>query len=187
MATVFGAVIELLRTFGLFRVILPFMLVFAIVYAVLKKTQILGDQPWSDSVAAIISLAIAFFVIASTPVVSALERLLPNTAFLLVVIVLFLMVLGLFGFDIGDIFKGDKKAKIILALIFTFIFLALVGFAAPDMPVLGPFAKFLMGPIEIPELTEETVALIVVVGILIAVVVGIPYFITRSTGGTEIG
>jgi len=186
MATVFGAVIELLRTFGLFRVILPFMLVFAIVYAVLKKTQILGDQPWSDSVAAIISLAIAFFVIASTPVVSALERLLPNTAFLLVVIVLFLMVLGMFGFNIGDIFQ-DKKAKIILALIFTFIFLALVGFAAPDMPVLGPFAKFLMGPIEIPELTEETVALIVVVGILIAVVVGIPYFITRSTGGTEIG
>src|SRR3989344_1004630 len=81
-------VLNLLTAFGMFRVVLPFLLIFAILYGIILKTGLLGNisgadaQPQVKSIAAIISLATAFLVIGYSPVVEALATLIPQASFL---------------------------------------------------------------------------------------------------------
>ena len=44
MATPFREVIEFFDSIGLFDVVLPFLLVFTIVFAILEKTKVLGTE-----------------------------------------------------------------------------------------------------------------------------------------------
>ena len=80
--------------FGFFRVVTPFLLIFALMYGILLHTKVLGDvteNAWVRNVAAIISLATAFLVISYTPVVDALSVLIPQASFLLVVVLFLIM------------------------------------------------------------------------------------------------
>ena len=53
----FRSILEIWRNAGIFDIILPFLLIFALVFAILEKSKILGSN---RAVYAIISLAISF-------------------------------------------------------------------------------------------------------------------------------
>ncbi|MFH0868651.1 MAG: hypothetical protein V1839_00315 [archaeon] len=165
-------VMTLLQNFGFFRVVLPFLLIFALIYAILMKTGVLGKitDPWMKTVPAIISMAIAFFVISSTPVVDLMMTLIPQASFILVVALFLLMIITFVApteFLTGAL---DKKWLIPLAIFLIVVFLGIIGAATPQIPLLHGIAQALMGNLALPELTSEVVSTI----IAILVIFGIP-------------
>ncbi|MBD3263210.1 hypothetical protein GF374_02420 [Candidatus Woesearchaeota archaeon] len=172
---VFDAAINLLGEFGFFRVVLPFLLIFALFYAVLLKTGILGqaEQARVRTIASIIAFVAAFLVIAYTPVVDALATLIPQASFLLVIAMLFLMLLAFIVPKWEDKIGKSKLYWGAAAVILFVIFLAMVGVSVGDqVPILGTFAKLMMGQIPL-ELTTETINLL----IAFAVIIGVPLFV----------
>ena len=89
-----------LRDFGLFDVVLPFLLVFAIVFAILEKTKILGQEEGGApkrNINSIVSFVIALLVVSTNKIVTALNEALPNIVLLVVILVSFLLLIGVFS------------------------------------------------------------------------------------------
>lgn len=94
MASTLGSAVEFLSDLGLFDVVLPFLLVFSVVFAILEKTEILGKG--KKNINSIVALSVALITIAANGVVNTINAALPNVVLILVAILSFLMLLGLF-------------------------------------------------------------------------------------------
>ena len=87
---------------GLYDVLLPFLLVFVLVFAMLEKTKVLGtEKVGNEHVAkkplnAIIAFTMAFFVVASVQLVNIVHEVLATAALLLIAGTLLLLFLGIF-------------------------------------------------------------------------------------------
>ncbi len=185
-------VMQLLVAFGFFRVVLPFLLIFALFYAILLKTKVLGEdgQPWVKTTASIISMVAAFMVIAYTPVVDAIATFVPQASFLLVVALLVLMLFSFIGFDAKTIF-GEKPEIgkywwVFVPLIL--IFIAIAGYAAgPDIPILYGIAQIMSGGINVqldPESLNLLIGLAIVIGIPLLVVIAVVWGSKGTTTAT---
>lgn len=126
--------IQFFQKFGLFDVLLPFLLVFTIVFAILEKTMILGseekgkDKP-KKNLNSMVAFVVAMLVVASNKVVTALQVALPNIILLIFIGVSFLMMIGTFAttgeFDLKAKHKGYYGALVAImffgvALIFLY-------------------------------------------------------------------
>lgn len=80
--------------------VLPFLLVFVLVYAVLQKTKILGED--KKQINAIISLVIGLIAVSFSSYVGVIVNLIPVLAVGLVIILVFLLLWGI-------VFVGGKK------------------------------------------------------------------------------
>ena len=88
----FNSAIQQWQAIGIFDVMLPFILIFAIIFAILQKTKILSGRKGID---AIVAMAIGFIAIIN-PYVSQLMRvLLENTVVAVLIIVAAMLLLGL--------------------------------------------------------------------------------------------
>jgi hypothetical protein len=166
-------------------VVLPFLLVFALVYAVVLKTKVLGDptsNPWVKSVAAVIAFSAGFFVVAYTPVVSAIQTFVPEASFLILIVFFILLVLAMFGITTEREWgKSFPIALAVIGIIVVLIFLAIAGFSiGQSVPALYTYSQFMMGMIPI-ELTEETISWLVAIVIILVIPIAIIYLITRSS------
>lgn len=99
----FRSVIGFLDKMGVYDVILPFLLVFTIVFAVLEKTKILGTEKLADgkehtkkNLNSMVAFVVAFLVIASTQLVRVVSEVMANVVLLLILAVCFLMLVGVF-------------------------------------------------------------------------------------------
>lgn len=79
--------------FGIFDIVLPFLLVFTVIFAILQSTKILGAK---KNVDAVVALVLALLVIQSETIVGTIRRFLPNVALAVIVILMFLLFLGIF-------------------------------------------------------------------------------------------
>ncbi|MEM4366362.1 MAG: hypothetical protein QXN46_02080 [Candidatus Woesearchaeota archaeon] len=118
-----------LQVLGVFDVLIPFVLIFTILYAVLQKVGVFKEKKFNI----LISLAIALLVVvphvvggypAGFDVVEIINRSLPQIGCLLIAFVLFLIMVGLVwkpqkGTEL--VFQG-ALVPIIVALILFFIF-----------------------------------------------------------------
>ncbi len=135
MVTPLGKAVEFFRDFGLFDIVLPFLLVFAIVYAVLDKTRILGsykdkagEQP-QKNLNAVVAFVIAMLVVAAANIVSVINEALPNIILLLVVLISFMVLIGVFA-EQGEFYKmsGYKTSTaVFVGLIFIGVILIFLG------------------------------------------------------------
>jgi len=129
-----GQAIEFFQEFGLFDIVLPFLLVFTLVFAILEKTKILGTEPKDDesprkNLNAMVAFVVGLLVVASNKVVTALNEALPNIVLLLVVFIAFLLLIGTFfrtsekGFDISQIsgWKGVLFGIAFVGVLFSFL------------------------------------------------------------------
>ncbi len=102
MASTFRNVIDFFNDLGIYDVILPFLLVFTMVFALLEKTKILGmDKIGNDyypkkSLNSMVAFTSAFFVVASSKAVAVINETLAHVFILLLMAVLGLLVLGTF-------------------------------------------------------------------------------------------
>ena len=146
----------LLQQFGFFKVVLPFLLIWAIFYAILLKTKVLGDDSQqTKNIAGVIATVAGFMVITYTPVVEAIAILLPQASFLLVVALLVIMTLAFIvpnWTEQVNTLKG--KHLVVLSVFIMLIFLGIIGFAVGDkVPALYSLSALLSGQIAfaIPE------------------------------------
>jgi len=98
--TVFGGVIEFFNRLGVYDIVLPFLLVFSIVFAILDKTKVLGFDEIEGkkypkkSLNAIVAFVISFLVVASANLVKVINEAVANVVLLLIVLIMFLMLVG---------------------------------------------------------------------------------------------
>src|SRR3989344_9704155 len=100
MPSTLSRAIDFFREFGLFDIILPFLLVFTLVFAILEKTKIFwteedGKTP-RKNLNAMVGFVVGLLVVATARVVSIINKALPNIMLILVISISFLILLGSF-------------------------------------------------------------------------------------------
>jgi hypothetical protein len=172
--------LDFLRAFGFFNVVLPFLLIFTIVFGVLEKTRIFGSEKFKGddvprrNLNSVVAFCIAFFVVAASNVVVMLQVSLPIIALLLVAIVVFLLLFGaLMGEEElkGGIslwkYKGFKSTFVI-AITVAILAILLAGFG-----LLGPLLGYVGGNVSGTFITSTILLIIVIAAI---------WFVTSSRG-----
>jgi len=118
---------------GIYDVILPFLLVFTIVFAILEKTKVLGTETIDGSkvtkknLNAMTAFVIAFLTIASSRIVAVINQTAAHIVILLLLSVFFLMLIGSFMKEQeGPVFLEKPWSTIFMIIMFVgiiFIFL----------------------------------------------------------------
>ena len=126
----FRETLGFLDKLGVFDVVLPFLLVFTITFAILEKTRVFGTEVvdgktyTKKNLNSLASFAIAFFAIASAKVVHAITQISANVVILLFASVLFLTLVGSFHREEE---KGFALQGTWLALFILVMFAGLFG------------------------------------------------------------
>jgi hypothetical protein len=168
--------IMLLDAWGVTDVLIPFILVFTIVFAVLQKTKILGDgkKNYNVMVALVMALAVVIpHIVGRYPFnfdpVNVINQALPQVSIILVAIIMLLLIIGVFGSELefaGTSFSGWIVLLAIVAVVLIF------GSAVGWFP-LPLYLSFLYNP----EL-QALIVMILVFGIII-------WFITKDDSKKE--
>ena len=163
MATV-ADVFYQLQSSGFYEFALPFLLVFTIVFAILEKTKLFGDD--KKNINLIIGIVVGLIVVNQFEIVDRLNLFLPKVSLFIIVAVMFLILVGLFGAKVENGFSGIALFLFAVASIFI-IYWALV----PDSSVLdfssggGDFGFWIQD-------NASWLILLIIVGIIIWAVVG---------------
>ena len=176
----FRGTLTFLDKLGVFDVVLPFLLIFTIVFAILEKTRVFGTETMDGknytkkNLNSLASFAIAFFAVASSRVVQAITQISSNVVILLFASVFFLMLVGSFHQQADE--KGFYLQGWAKTLFMIIMFLGLFGIFLNAIETdnktwlqwifdwLGQFS------------TNVSVATIILVGFVVAAMA----FITRS-------
>jgi hypothetical protein len=100
--TVFRGVITFLDKIGVYDVILPFLLIFTIMFAILEKTKVLGIEKiegreiTKKNLNAMVAFVVSFFVIASSKLVAVINETLSHVVLLLILVISFMLLVGVF-------------------------------------------------------------------------------------------
>ena len=103
--SVFRGVIDLLSEIGVYDIVLPFLLIFTIVFAILEKTKVLGVEKiegreyTKKNLNSMTAFIVSFLVIASTQLVAIINEVMANIVLLLLLAICFLMLVGVFFKD----------------------------------------------------------------------------------------
>jgi hypothetical protein len=124
MATVFGNAITFLNQLGFLDVVLPFILVFAILFGILEKTKVLGIDKFDGqeytkkSLNSLVAVCVAFFVVASPQLVPIINKALAQVIILLLIVVFYLILIGVFYKNSEDVFlEGGWRRGFMVALL----------------------------------------------------------------------
>jgi len=126
--SVFREVLVFFDKLGIYDVILPFLLTFAITFAILERTKVLGTEksegPGGGEVTtkknlnAIVAFCAAFFVIASSKLVAIIHESLANIVLLILVIISFLLLIGTFHSEKDEVLLEGAWKKFMMVLMF---------------------------------------------------------------------
>lgn len=174
--------LEFMVRFGLYDVILPFLLVFTAIFAVLEKSMILGSEKdeygrvlSKKNLNAIVAFVIGFLVVASTKLVGILNKLMANVVLLIMLGISFLLVIGVFVKDEDDLYKTISGKWKIAFMIIMFLGVLIVFLYA--MGWLGIVGSWFMAISVSESLIASIVFLILIAGFI--------FLITKSSGGTK--
>jgi hypothetical protein len=133
MATPFREIINFFADIGVFDVVLPFLLVFTIVVALVERTKVFGMEKiegkeyTKKNLNSAAAFVIGFLVVASSELVEVITEVSSKFVVLLFLIVLFLLLVGSFFKEEphGVFLEGGWKTTfmIIVFLVLVFIFL----------------------------------------------------------------
>jgi len=176
--------IGLLQDFGFFSVVLPFLLVYSLVYGLLVNTKMFGEDSAARSVNQVIALVIGAFVITSTDVVNLMLGVIPQASFLLVVVLMLMMIAAMMGLTKDKLFgdSGITRFKGFSFFIITLVFLMIIDAGVEGgIPIIHQLNELLIGSqpfILQGEALSTILGLAFVIGIPVAVVV----WLTSSSG-----
>jgi len=75
-------------------IILPFLLIFVVIFAILRKSQVLGDNKFADT---IVAAVIAFIFVGVPTAVGFTMKLLPVITVLVVILLCYYLIFGFLG------------------------------------------------------------------------------------------
>ncbi len=146
--------------------ILPFILIFTIVFAVLQKTKILGDG--KKQIDAIVSLVFGLLVISFAQATNIIINLIPFLAVSLVIILVLMILLGSFS-EPGKFFEKFPKAiRVILMVGVTVAVAIAVVYITGFWQILLDWL-FISGD---NNILANVIFIVIIVGAVIAVLVG---------------
>ncbi|MBU4502559.1 MAG: hypothetical protein KKA79_08225 [Nanoarchaeota archaeon] len=156
--------IEQLESMGFYEIVLPFLLVFTLVFAVLEKAKLFGAA--SRKFNAIIALVVGLLIVRQGTIVEFINIYLPNVSAVIIVFLGFLIIMGLFGVG-HSAFKG--------AFMFFLVVLAVGGgiwalTQAADTTIELPWLDF-----EFSISDSDAGALIVIGMVLLVLMVAVGY------------
>ena len=172
MAYEFTGLIETLESFGVADVLLPFILIFTIIFAVLQRTKLLGEDRKNFNV--VIALVVALSVViphvldtypSGLDIVDIINTVLPQVSLVAVAFLLVLILAGIVG--------GDIMGKSLAGF---FVVLAIIAIVAIFGGALGWWESGWFYNI----FGEEAVSLVVMILVFGLII----WFITRDTKGT---
>ena len=134
----FRGMIGFLNKLGVYDVILTFLLVFTIVFAILEKTKIFGvdkstgQELGKKNINAMVAFVIAFLVIASTKLVGVINEVMANVVLLIILGICFLLLVGVFFGD--KEFNSMKELPVLTQLL---IYVMAIGLVVIFLNALG--------------------------------------------------
>jgi len=111
----FVSIISDLDSMGFYEILLPFFLIFAIIFGILEKVNIFGKDSHKFNI--VIALVTGFLIVRNQTLVALMNRFLPNVSMFVLVIVAFLIILGIFGVKADSWSGGLLFVAAIIALI----------------------------------------------------------------------
>ncbi len=170
--TTFQDMILRLESYGMIDVLLPFLLIFTITFAVLQKSNILGDnrRPFNKIIAFVLAMAVIIpHVLNRYPpqadVVDIINKALPNISLFMVVGMMVLLLIGVFGQNIKIAGTGLEPVVVLLSIVaVALVFMGSAGWLGRHPPWLDWL------------FTEETGSLLVTLLIFGLII----WFITRE-------
>lgn len=142
--TVLGGVLEFFKQLGVYDVLLPFILVFTIMFAILERTKLFGTETGPEkkeftkkNLNAMVAFVTAFLVVASSKLVETITKVSSEIIVLLLLVVFFLMLVGTFRSK-TDIEKGELlqesawRTGFMIVMAFGIIFIFLDAITAAD-------------------------------------------------------
>ena len=145
--------VEYLQDIGVFEFVLPFLLIFSIVFAALEKTKILGDD--KTNINAVVSLVIGLILIVQQSIVEIINIFLPRVSLILVVVLMGLLLISVLA---GSEFKGLQKSMLGLGMV-AVVIAVIIALSAP----IGGFAPSWLSSREI----ESLLRIAIPVGVLL--------------------
>lgn len=184
MASPLQNAVNFFKEFGLFDVVLPFLLVFAIIFAVLEKTKVLGTEGKEGdpkrNLNTLVAFVIAMTTIATNKIVNAINVALPNIVLIIIIFVAFLLMIGVF-FGTGELnFREQHKSFFYGFLVVSLILLVLIILNSLTLDSGQTWLDFLMEYV-VNNLSGPVVTSII---FLIVAVLAIVY-ITRGKGESK--
>jgi hypothetical protein len=138
--SVFRGTLTFFDKLGVYDVVLPFLLIFTIVFAILEKTRIFGTDKVEGkditrkNLNGMTAFVTAFFVVASTKLVAVVNEVMANTVLLLLLSVCFLLLAGSFHSGKEEFFLKKPWKNIFMIIMFvgiSLIFLNALGWLEP--------------------------------------------------------
>jgi hypothetical protein len=174
MASQLRGIIEFFDNIGVFDVVLPFLLVFTIVFALLERTKVFGTDKidgkeyTKKNLNAVAAFVIAMLVVASSKLVGIITKVSSQFVVLLFLVVLFLLLVGSFFMESphGVYLEGGWKTA------FMFIMFLGLGFIFLDALDLTDYIFSFVEGTDSGEVVGSAVLLMLLVGFV--------YFITRD-------
>lgn len=123
MVSTFRGTLEFFAELGIYDVILPFLLVFTIVFAILEKTKVFGTDEIDGkkypkkNLNAMAAFCMSFFVVASAQLVEAISKISANMVVLLMLSIFFMILAGSFHKESDEGFFLDSPWNIIFMVI----------------------------------------------------------------------
>jgi len=144
--------------------ILPLLFVFTVIFAILEKTKLLGED--KKQIDAIVALVIGLFLIAFPYPRDIIVSLMPFLAVLVAILLVFMLLYGFIGGKKeGDVL--DKGVKIVLSII---VAIAVVIFLVWATGAWDFFMSKLAGQEWSQQLWSNIIFGIIIIGVILAVV-----------------
>ena len=135
MAAGFYDLFNQLQGSGFYEFLLPFLLVFTVIFAILEKTALFGyedeeKKKTRKNINAVIALVLGLLVVSQFQVVSSLNQFLPRISLFIIIAMMVLIMIGLFAGNMSKGFGGVMLFFVAaIAIIATYSALApLMGF-----------------------------------------------------------
>ncbi len=175
----FRGIIEFFDQIGIYDVVLPFILVFTIVYAILEKTKILGTEEIEGvkytrkNMNAMTAFVISFMVVASSKLVAIVTDVSSQVVVLLLASVFFLMLVGTF-------YKEEESVALegrwrILFMIIMFVGLLVIFLQAIPTKTGQPWLEWFWEYMTMHWSSTGVASVILLIGIVIFI-----WWITQS-------
>jgi hypothetical protein len=182
--SVFRGTIDFFMRLGVYDVVLPFLLVFSIMFAVLEKTRVFGTEDvvgekdkksTRKNINAMVAFVTGFLVIASSKMVGWINNALPRVFLLVMVAICFLLLIGVFFSEKEDVFfeKGGWRNFFIVLMFIgvVLIFMGVITVGETDQTWLDwIYHKVIF------DFSDTAVNSI----IMLIIVIGLMYYITRE-------
>lgn len=168
---------------GLYDVVLPFLLVFTLVFGILEKSKIFGSEKTPDgkmgpysrkNLNAMVAFCVSFFVVASAQLVSLINVFVSRIALVLVIIVMFMLLVASMSGEQGE--KGFELPKAWVGFLTVVIFGAVILIFLDGLGWLGPAWGYVTG-----HWNSQLMSTV----FLFAIVAGFIWYVTGAPAGEK--